>query len=100
MFICGGENVFPSEVEQGLLQCEGVDEAVVLGEQHRLWGEVGVAFVVCRPGIILSPDVIMTSCRKHLARYKVPKRIELVDELPKTATGKIRRGIVQSWLQK
>lgn len=99
MYICGGENVYPNEIEDLLLKYHGIEEVVVMGESHRIWGETGVAFVVQRPGYFLTTDEVMQFCRARLARYKVPKRIEFVDELPKTATGKIRRGIVQSWVR-
>jgi fatty-acyl-CoA synthase len=99
MFICGGENVYPSEIEEIITKYQGVDEVVVMGESHRIWGETGVAFVVCKPGNFLVEDDILNFCKTRLARYKVPKRIEFVDELPKTATGKIRRGIVQNWVK-
>ncbi|EAR09716.1 class I adenylate-forming enzyme family protein [Reinekea blandensis] len=99
MYICGGENVFPNEVEDVLLHFRGVEEVVVLGEPHPLWGETGVAFVVQTPGYFLKADDLQTFCRTRLARYKVPTRIEFVDELPKTATGKIRRGIVLNWVR-
>lgn len=99
MFICGGENVYPSEIEEIISKYSGVEEVVVLGESHRIWGETGVAFVVCKPGNFLNEEEVLNFCKARLARYKVPKRIEFVDELPKTATGKIRRGIVQKWVK-
>ncbi|MBU2863403.1 acyl--CoA ligase [Reinekea forsetii] len=98
LFICGGECVYPSEIEQVINQLDAVDEVVVMGEPHRVWGETGVAIVVCKPGLFVTKDQVLDFCRENLARYKVPKRVEFADELPKTATGKIRRGLVRNWV--
>lgn len=100
LFICGGECVYPSEIEQMINRFDGVEEVVVMGEPHRIWGETGVALVVCKPGYFLTQKDVLAFCKENLARYKVPKRIEFIDELPKTATGKIRRGLVRNWVRK
>lgn len=100
LFICGGECVYPSEIEQMISNLEGIEEVVVMGEPHRIWGETGVALVVCKPGYFLTQESVLKFCKENLARYKVPKRIEFIDELPKTATGKIRRGLVRNWVRK
>jgi fatty-acyl-CoA synthase len=91
MFISGGENVFPGEVEAALADCEGVAESVVVGVPHERWGEVGHAYVQPRGGAVLSGDVILARLRETLAHYKVPKSIEVVAELPRIGSGKVDR---------
>ena len=88
MFISGGENVFPGEVEAALSECPGVAEVVVVGIPDDKWGEVGRAFVLPRVGEALSADEIITHARRRLAGYKVPKTIVLVESLPRLGSGK------------
>ncbi len=94
MFISGGENVFPGEVEAALVECPGVAEAVVVGVPHDLWGEVGCAFVVSREGAGLTSDDVVSHARTRLAGYKVPKAVVLVDSLPRLGSGKADRSAV------
>lgn len=97
MFISGGENVFPGEVEAALLNCMGVAEASVVAVNDVRWGEVGCAAIV-RSGAhaTLSADEIIAAARERLAGYKVPKHIVFVDALPKLGSGKIdRRAVLQ-----
>ncbi|MCP4871765.1 MAG: long-chain fatty acid--CoA ligase [Proteobacteria bacterium] len=91
MFISGGENVYPGEVERVLGGIEDVLEAAVVPVEHPLWGEVGHAFVALRPGAKLAPEAIVALCRSRLAGYKVPRHVTALDELPKGATGKIHK---------
>ena len=88
MFISGGENVYPGEVEAALAECPGVGEAVVVGVPDAKWGEVGRAYVVSRAGFELSADAIVAHARRRLASYKVPKSIVVTDELPRLGSGK------------
>lgn len=88
MFISGGENVFPAEVETSLLEHPGVREAAVIGAPDARWGEVGAAFVVASDAGV-SADALRRFLDGKLARYKIPKRFHLVDSLPKNAMGKI-----------
>jgi len=88
MFISGGENVFPGEVEAALADCPGVGEAVVVGMPDEKWGEVGRAFVVCRRGETVTVADIVVHARRRLAGYKVPKSVVLVDDLPRLGSGK------------
>jgi len=88
MFISGGENVYPGEVEAALVECPGVGEAVVVGVPDEKWGEVGRAFVVRSGGHSVTADAIAAHARQRLAGYKVPKRIVLVDDLPRLGSGK------------
>jgi fatty-acyl-CoA synthase len=91
MIISGGENVYPAEVESALLELDGVDEAAVIGVPDEKWGEVGLALLVPSPGAALDPDAVRAALRERLAGFKVPQQVRVVDELPKTATGKIRK---------
>lgn len=89
MFISGGENVFPVEIENVLHGLPQVLEAAVVGVPHVKWGEVGRAFVVLRQGETLTEDEALAHCAARLARYKIPKEFRFVGELPHNATGKL-----------
>lgn len=91
MFISGGENVYPAEVERALIQLDGVEEAAVIGVPDPKWGECGAAFVVLSNGAQKSVEELKSACRQQLAKFKVPQHIQLVEELPKNDTGKINR---------
>lgn len=88
MYICGGFNVYPAEVEQALARLDGVAESVVIGVPDARLGEVGKAFVVTRPGQVLREEAVLAHCRERLANYKVPRSVEFRAELPRNATGK------------
>ncbi|MCH9674852.1 MAG: long-chain fatty acid--CoA ligase [Gammaproteobacteria bacterium] len=89
MFISGGENVYPVEVENVIYQLDGILENAVVGVPHEKWGEVGRAYVVLKPGSNLSGAAIIEHCDSQLARFKVPKEVQFTDELPHNATGKV-----------
>jgi fatty-acyl-CoA synthase len=89
MFISGGENVYPAEVERALLQHPDIRAAAVIGIPHEKWGEVGKAFVVTETELT-STDVL-EHCSRLLAKFKVPKEIVFTGELPLSPTGKINR---------
>lgn len=91
MYISGGENVYPAEVEAALYQCIGVAEAAVLGIPHEKWGEVGLAALVPKPGCTLEPETLRTELRTRLAGYKVPREYLVLAALPKTGAGKISK---------
>jgi fatty-acyl-CoA synthase len=91
MFISGGENVFPGEVEAALCDIAGVAEAVVVGIGDAKWGEVGHAFVVARSGASLDEAALIAGARARLAGYKVPKRVTFCAELPRLGSGKVDR---------
>jgi fatty-acyl-CoA synthase len=95
VIITGGLNVYPAEVEAALCGCEGVAEAAVVGVSDRRWGEAVTAFVVARPGVKLDPGAVIDACRREIADYKTPKHIELVAELPRTASGKVRKAVLR-----
>jgi fatty-acyl-CoA synthase len=89
MFISGGVNVYPAEIEAELLLCPEVQDAAVLGVDHPTWGEVGVAFVVPRAGAALDPDGLVRFLSHRLAKYKIPKQFVFADSLPRTPYGKV-----------
>ena len=88
MFISGGENVYPAEVERVLCEHPQVHSAAVIGIPHPKWGEVGKAFLV---GEAIAVEGLRSFCQQHLAKYKVPKEFVFEDALPTYATGKVDR---------
>ncbi|SFP97842.1 AMP-binding protein [Tranquillimonas alkanivorans] len=91
MFISGGENVYPAEVERVLCTHPAVLEAAVVGIPDSRWGEVGAAFLLPRPRQALDTGTLQGWCRERLAKYKIPARFEIVEDFPRTAAGKIRK---------
>jgi fatty-acyl-CoA synthase len=89
MFISGGENVYPIEIESILYRHPAVHQCAVVGVPDPKWGEVGVACIVLKPGAKTSPEEILPYLREHLAGYKIPKRVEILDALPLSSMGKI-----------
>ncbi|NLE51076.1 MAG: long-chain fatty acid--CoA ligase, partial [Chloroflexi bacterium] len=89
MFISGGENVYPAEVEQALYRHSAVQQCAVVGVPDARWGEAGVACVVPKPGAPASEDDLLAFLQGCLARYKVPKSVVFFDALPISAAGKI-----------
>lgn len=91
MYISGGENVYPSEIEKYLYQHPAVKECAVIGVPDERWGETGKAFVVLNPDHLFTEEEIIKYCREGLAKYKIPKSVVLLDTLPKNEAGKINR---------
>lgn len=89
MFISGGENVYPAEIEAVIHGVPGVAHAAVIGVPDPRWGEVGHAYVEPRPGATLTSEQVAAALNGRLARFKLPKRIVVMPELPRTASGKI-----------
>ena len=89
MYISGGENVFPAEVENALYDHPAVSDCAIIGVPDERWGEVGQAFVVLREGHTLDEDEMERFLEQRLARYKIPKSLVLVDVLPRNASGKL-----------
>jgi acyl-CoA synthetase (AMP-forming)/AMP-acid ligase II len=91
MIVSGGENVYPSEIEELLNQHRHVDDAVVVGVEDDKFGKALKAYVIRKAGSEVQADDLKAYVSHSLARYKVPRTFEFVDELPRTATGKVRR---------
>jgi fatty-acyl-CoA synthase len=91
MYISGGENVYPAEVESVLHQLTAIAEAAVIGVPSAQWGETGLAIVAIKPGHALTEAEIYAHCADNLARFKCPRLIRFVDALPRNATGKIHK---------
>ncbi len=89
MYISGGENVYPAEVEQVLFHHPNILDVAVIGVPDERWGEVGLAVVVPRDEEGFDPDEIIGFCQDKLARYKIPRQVTVVAELPRNAAGKV-----------
>lgn len=89
MLISGGENVYPAEVESIIYQHENIAEVTVFGVPHEKWGEIPIAVIALKAGVSLTEKELLDWSQDRLARYKQPKKVYFVDELPKTASGKI-----------
>jgi fatty-acyl-CoA synthase len=97
MIVSGGENVFPAEVEELLASHESIEEAAAIGVEDEKFGQRLKAFVVLRDGAQLSEDEIKAYVRENLARYKSPREVVFLDELPRNPTGKVlKRELVES----
>lgn len=97
MFISGGENVYPAEVEAILREHPEVLEAAVIGVPDPRWGEVGQAFVVCRSQI--AADALLAHCDGKIARYKIPKFVTQMDSLPRTGSGKVLKHVLREQMR-
>ncbi|MEW5908519.1 MAG: long-chain fatty acid--CoA ligase [Thermodesulfobacteriota bacterium] len=95
MFISGGENVYPAEVENALFEMPQVAEAAVIGIRDERWGEVGCALVVPKPGEKITEEEVVHFIKVRLARYKVPKKIVFLDRLPRNAAGKVLKNLLR-----
>jgi HIP---CoA ligase len=89
MYTSGGFNVYPAEVENVILGLDGVTECAVIGSPDERLGEVGLAFVICNSDSQLTEQQVIDHCRERLANFKVPRRVVFVDELPRSALGKV-----------
>ena len=95
VIISGGENISSIEVESTLLKHPAVQEVAVVGLPHEKWGESPHAFLILKAGASVTPEELRAFCRTHLAHFKVPQGFHLVDQLPKTATGKIQKFVLR-----
>ncbi len=95
MYISGGENVYPAEVEQVLHKIKGVADVAVIGVPDEKWGEVGMALLVMTDGYDLNDDKFSEFCQQNLANFKVPKHFRTIDELPRNAAGKILKRVLR-----
>ncbi len=99
MYISGGSNVYPREIEETILTHPAVAETAVLGAADRTWGEVGIAVCVLRPGATLSEQELLAFLADKVARYKLPKRVVFWEGLPRSAYGKITKKDVRTELE-
>jgi long-chain acyl-CoA synthetase len=96
MIVTGGENVYSGEVEAVIYEHPSVREAAVFGIPDPQWGEIVAAYVVLKPGTSLSADELIAHCRRSLANYKIPRRVEFSEtELPKSGSGKILKKVLR-----
>jgi O-succinylbenzoic acid--CoA ligase len=91
LIISGGENVYPAEIEAVLMTHPDVIEAGVCGQDEAEWGQIPIAFVHMKPGSGVSAEKLMSYVQERLARYKQPRAIYLVDQLPRSSSGKLLR---------
>jgi len=100
MYISGGENVYPAEVEQVLFQLPSVADAAVIGVPDARWGESGMAILVVKLGHTLDASRVIAHCQQHLAKFKVPKSVAFMEVLPRNAAGKVlKRDLRATFLQ-
>ena len=95
MFISGGENVYPTEIEAIIAELDAVSEAAVIAIPDAQWGEVGLAYVVPVPGMIVTPEQVTAHVKSRLARYKAPKEVIISQSLPRTASGKLQKNLLR-----
>ncbi|CAN5223419.1 AMP-binding protein [soil metagenome] len=98
MFISGGENVYPAEIEAALAGHPAIAECAVVGLPDSRWGEIGHLVVVLRTGRVLSHAEVLAHLEPRLARYKLPKLTTVMDALPRTGSGKVQKGVLRDLL--
>ncbi|WYZ46246.1 hypothetical protein EsH8_IX_000471 [Colletotrichum jinshuiense] len=94
MFISGGENVYPAEVEAVLAEHPGVTDVAVVGVPDQLWGEAGRAYVIAAPGLPLTHAELVGHCQPLIARYKIPRETVFVNDFPRTGSGKVQKHLL------
>ena len=98
MYISGGSNIYPIEIEEKLLTHPAIAEVKVIGVPDDVWGEIGVAACVLRPGTVLSEADLLVAMEGKIAKYKMPRRVVFLDALPRSAYGKITKALVREAL--
>jgi len=96
MYISGGENVYPAEIEAAICELAHVAECAVVGVPDAQWGEVGRVYVVPVPGRAITAEEIISHCARRLAKFKIPKSAVITDSLPRTASGKLQKHLLKS----
>jgi acyl-CoA synthetase (AMP-forming)/AMP-acid ligase II len=99
MFITGGFNVYPAEIEQCLLNYPGVAQAAVIGIPDERLGEVAMAFLLPVPGKVIEPTRFIAWCREQMANYKVPRRVQVLQSMPLNAAGKVTKNVLREWAE-
>lgn len=97
MYICGGFNVYPAEIEQALARLDGVADVAVIGVPDERLGEVGRAFIVRRAGSELDESAVIAYAREHLANFKAPRSVTFTDSLPRNPGGKVVKHELREW---
>ncbi|MFT7131259.1 MAG: fatty-acyl-CoA synthase, partial [Gammaproteobacteria bacterium] len=95
MYISGGENVYPAEIESIIYQLDGVAEAAVIGLPDEKWGEVGCVIVVLKSDVLLCEEDILSFCNGKMAKFKLPRSVRFVDILPRNTTGKVLKTVLR-----
>lgn len=96
MYISGGENVYPAEVESALLRVPGVRDVAVVGVPDERWGEVGCAYIVVQAGVTMEPEQVILGCAQYLAPYKKPKHVRFIEAIPRNAAGKAQKHVLRA----
>ncbi len=94
MYISGGENVYPAEVERILREHPAIEDIAIVGIPDETWGEVGHAYIILKPGSALAAEDVIAFCSGRLARYKWPKKVTFAKEFPRTSLGKVRKQLL------
>ncbi len=94
MYISGGENVYPAEVERILREHPDIEDVAVVGRPDEIWGEIGVAYIIGRTDTPISVEDLGRFCDGRLARYKWPKKVLMCSDFPRTSLGKVRKGVL------
>jgi len=95
LIISGGYNVYPAEIEGYINDIPGVAESALVGVPHPDFGEVGVAVVIAKPGVVLNPDQVVAALKSQLANFKIPKRCFVLAELPRNTMGKVQKNLLR-----
>jgi acyl-CoA synthetase (AMP-forming)/AMP-acid ligase II len=98
MYITGGFNVYPAEVESLLMGMDSLSQVAIVGMPDERLGEVGAAYVLPKPGATVTPEDVVAWAREHIANFKVPRRVEIVGELPLNASGKVLKNVLRDRL--
>tara|TARA_R110002033_G_scaffold47169_1_gene92243 strand:- start:1 stop:1623 length:1623 start_codon:yes stop_codon:yes gene_type:complete len=99
MYISGGSNIYPREIEEKILTHDAVSEVAVLGVPDPTWGEVGIAVCVLHAGAAVDPDDLLAWLKPKISSYKLPKQVILIEDMPKSAYGKITKKLIRETLQ-
>jgi feruloyl-CoA synthase len=91
MVVTGGENVYSKEVEDVLAGYPSIADVAVIGEPHAEWGESVIAVVVLKDALAFEQEAVRAYCAERLAKYKIPRRFDVMEALPRTPTGKLRK---------
>ncbi len=95
MYISGGENVYPAEIEKVLHTHPKIFDAGIVGVPDEKWGEVGKSFIILKPGKTMGSEEVFEFLKGKVAKYKIPRHVEFIEELPKTASGKIQKFVLK-----